>query len=352
MKHISLLVCMLFAHAVSAEQDIRRSALAGRAVDFAVVDTAVLSPQPWPGANLLLSQKTVSVNSETNIYLLLQANGVAPDSESFAIVYDLNPHLVELTTPIPSASIVIPCVADEAALRALLKEHRLIELTVDPEIRLQLNQHADALGSLSASVDRVTDDPEFRNKIQSVIKWYGQIESRFKRRTGPPLRRASLIELRDEANAFLFILNGALSAKRPLSVSEQAQLMAIYEDVQLEMTQYSQTLASTAPRAQGSYVVTVNIAGIDSKRAQSLRIYYTYNGLFRPLPAQPPIESFGFARLGSGASENLLMKNYRFWGAKDGDANHPLTPPYLLQIDRTSPASLSVDLSLKTPALP
>jgi hypothetical protein len=92
--------------------------------------------------------------------------------------------------------------------------------------------------------------------------------------------------------------------------------------------------------------VIVNIKGGNPKSVDKLRVYYTYNGLFQQLPAQPPIESFGFPHTGSGQSDILLGKHYQVWAAKDGDANHPLTPPYLLRIDDTAVSPMSVDLSL------
>lgn len=111
------------------------------------------------------------------------------------------------------------------------------------------------------------------------------------------------------------------------------------------MGQFGETLAGSAPTPQAFYAVTVNIKGADSALLDSLRVYYTYNGLFRTLPADPPITSFGFKQLGSGKSENLLMKNYQIWAAKDGDSNHPMTRPFLMRIDATTPSSINVDLS-------
>ena len=116
--------------------------------------------------------------------------------------------------------------------------------------------------------------------------------------------------------------------------------------MKIEMDHYSQTLAGNTPKAEDFCSVTVNIKAADSRNVENLRVYYTYNGLFRTLPAQPPIPSFGFAQLGSGHSQNLLRKNYQIWAAKDGDANHPVTPPYLLRIDTTIVPPVSVDLTL------
>jgi hypothetical protein len=116
--------------------------------------------------------------------------------------------------------------------------------------------------------------------------------------------------------------------------------------MKIEIGNYSQVLADVIPNSQHFYSVTVTVKDTGNGLPDAFRVYYTFNGLFRPLPADPPFPSFGFHELGSGKTENLLMKNYQVWGAKDGDPNHPLTPPYLLRIDESSPTSLSVELSL------
>jgi hypothetical protein len=195
-------------------------------------------------------------------------------------------------------------------------------------------------------VDQATAEPSAQSQVKSLIEWYQQIQRRFKRRTDPPLRQATLIQLLSEADLLNSLIKGALGGHTQLTGNETKQIARIYEDLRLEMTQYGQVMAGAAPKAQGFYSVTVHVKGLNQAPIDGLRVYYTYSGLFRPLPAQPPVPSFGFRQLGSGRSENLLMKNYWLWAAKDGDANHPVTPPYELRIDAATPTSISVDLSL------
>ena len=331
-------------------QETRRTELAGRPVAMTVVKAEDLSPQAWPQQEIELKQISATVTRDTNVYMLLQANGIAPDPGAFALVYDLNPALKDLNGLPPDASLQLPSVAGGEGLKKLQKDRDLVELSVDPETRHALNQRIEALQSLVPSIPQVTADANAQEQIKRLIGWYQQIERRFKRKTDPPLRQTTLIQLRNEADLLNSILEGALHQTRQLTGDEQRQIAAIYEDVKLEITQFGQVLAGAAPKGQSYYSVTVNIKGVDPKLNESLRVYFIYNGLFRPLPAQPPIASSGFAHLGSGQSENLLMKNYQIWAAKDGDSNHPLTPPYLLHIENKSPASLSVDLSLVTGA--
>ena len=116
--------------------------------------------------------------------------------------------------------------------------------------------------------------------------------------------------------------------------------------MKIEINNYSQVLADVVPTSQPFYTVTVAIRTGNARLPDNARVYYTYNGLFRKMPANPPFPSFGFRELGAGKTENFLMKNYQIWAAKDGDPNHPLTPAYLLRIDENSPKSLAVDLGL------
>jgi hypothetical protein len=311
-----------------------------------VVKAEDLSPQAWPPQQIELKQVSATLTRDTNAYMLLQANGIAPDPGAFALVYDLNPALKDLNGLPPNTILQLPSIAGGEGLRELLQDRNLVELTVDPEIRHELNQHIEALQPLLPSIPQLTTDANAQSQIKSLIAWYQLIEKRFKRKTDPPLRQPTLVELRNEADLLNSILATALHQSRQLTGDEQRQVAAIYDDVKLEITQYGQVLEGDAPKGQAYYSVTVTIKGVDPNLNKNLRVYYIYNGQFRTLPAQPPIASLGFTHLGSGQSEKLLMKNYWIWAAKDGDSNHPLTPPYPLRIESTSPTSLSVELSL------
>ena len=327
-------------------QDVRQAQISGRQVELKLVKADDLSPVAWPKEQIELKPSSATTSADKNVYIMLQANGIAPDSQAFAVVYDLNPSVSDLNSLTPNTSIQLPKAIGGAQLKSLLQSGDLVELTVDPDIWKQLNQSIEALQTFLPSINQLSSKPQARSELKSLLQWYADIERRFKRRTDPPLRQATLVQMLDEAKALQSILEGARQQQRQVTSDEQQQISAIYADLKVEMTHYGQTLADVAPKAQAYYVVTVNVKGGDPSRIPDLRVYYTYNGLFRPLPAQPPVTSFGFSRLGSGQSENLLPKNYQIWAAKDGDSNHPLTPPYLLRIDNTSASPLSVDLSL------
>jgi hypothetical protein len=339
-------ILLFFLSASALAQQTQQSELAGRVVGMALIRADDLSSQPWPSAQIQL--KTISGTSKPNqnVFMMLQSNGIAPDSQAFTLVYDLNPKVSNLEALAPNSVLILPAVTGGEQLQALLKGGDLIQLTVDPQLREQINQQADSLQRLVPSINDLTSSIETRNELRDLFDWFQQIDLRFRRRTDPPLRRSSLLEIQSEGELLDRILTNAYQQQRPITDAETTQINAIHEDLKLEMEQYGQTLSSTTPKGQGFYTITVNIKAGDPKTVANLRVYYTYNGLFRPLPAQPPIPSYGFARLGPGQSENLLMKNYQFWAAKDGDANHPVTPPYLLRINTTSQSALTVELSL------
>jgi hypothetical protein len=330
----------------SVAQEVRVAELGGRSLEMRVIKADDLSPTPWPSGTLELKVSPGRLASGTNIYMLLQANGIAPDPEAFSLFYDLNPDLKASADISPDITLQMPSVAPASQLNELQSAHALVELTVDPEIRRQLNLQAESLRRFEPSLAQLAPDPATREQVKNLLDWYEQVEKRFRRKTGPPLRHSSLVELLAEARLLDSILDRAVKRAQPLSESETAQVALIHEDMKLEMRQFEQVLADVAPRPQAYYNVTVVVKGIRGKVMDNLRVYYTYNGLFQPLPANPPIPSFGFTRLGSGTSENLLKKNYQIWAAKDGDANRPLTNPYPLHIDDASPTSLTVELSV------
>jgi hypothetical protein len=344
-KQAMLLISMFLVSNIFG-QEVRQAQLSGRQVELKLVKADDLSPVAWPEEHIELRHSSATTSADKNIYMMLQANGIAPDSQAFAVMYDLNPSVSDLNSLASKTSIQLPEVIGGPQFKNLLQGGDLVQLTLDPDIRKQLNQSIESLQSFVPSINQLSSQPEAQSQLTSLLQWYADIEKRFRRRTDPPLRQATLVQMLDEAKVLQSILEGARQQRREVTSDEQHQISAIYDDLKVEMTHYGQTLAGLAPTAQPYCVVTVNVKGGDPGRIPELRVYYTYNGLFRPLPAQPPVASFGFSRLGSGQSENLLPKNYQIWAARDGDPNHPLTPPYLLRIGDTSAGPLSVDLSL------
>jgi hypothetical protein len=321
--------------------------MAGRNIELTLVKGDDLSPLAWPQEHIDLNQSSATTSAHRNIYMVLQANGIAPDSEAFALVYDLNPSVKDVNSLAPGAPIHVPAVAGGPQFQNLLRTGALVELTVDPEVRYQLNQSIEALQTVGPSISQLSSQSQTQAEVGDLLRWYLEIERRFKRRTDPPLRRGTLLQMLDEAKLLESILVAARQQQRQVTTDEQRQISAIYDDLKLGMTEYGQTLAERAPKAENYYTVTVNIKRGDASRISGLRVYYTYNGLFRSLPGQPTVTISGFKHLGSGQSEHLLPKKvYQIWAAKDGDSNHPLTPHYLLRIDDTSEDPLSVDLSL------
>jgi len=341
-------LCLLVSSIVlgAPAQETRFAEAAGRVAAMTLVKTDDLTSVAWHEERIDLKRVSSVVKKDSNVYMLLQGNGIAPDSEALALVYDLNPRLKDANKLVANTSITLPSVTGDSNLLQLLQNGYLVELTLDPGIWSELNRQIDSLQGLLPLISHLDLDPEAQTQIERLIAWYQQIGKRYKRRTAPPLRQASLIELQDEARQLLSILLDVVQQHHNLSSTERKQIVDIYDDIELEMKQFGETLAGFMPKPQAFYVVTVDIKGARPSLLDRLRVYYTYNGLFRALPASPPIPSFGFKQLGSGKSENLLMKNYKIWAARDGDSNHPVTAPYLLRIEDTAPSSMSVDLTL------
>jgi hypothetical protein len=325
--------------------------IAGRSVQMTVVKAQDLTPTNLGRDGFKLSQNATKITPGSNVLLQLRENGIAPDSEALTLVYDLNPAVRDLNNA-PDGRLILPVVQGDQESRELLKNGYLVELTVDPQIRRRLNGRIESLQQLVPSISAVATDAATQKQITDTIGWFDQIEKRYKRRTGPPLRHATLLQMQDESEQLDLILKAVVQRHTLLTPDERNQIGAIFEDMKTEIGNFDQVLADVVPGSQQYYSVTVTVKSAAGRLPGALRVYYTFNGLFRPLPADPPFQSFGFHELGSGKTESLLMKNYQIWGAKDGDPNHPLTPTYLLRIDESSSHSLSVELSLASGTAP
>lgn len=346
MKRLVFILPFVFAFATAAQDFTRTTTLAGRSVEMRLVKPDDLSPVGWPKEDTELTQTTTSLEG-TNVLLKLKANGIAPDSEALTLVYDLNPSIHDLNSFPANTQILVPSIKTTSPeLNKFLQDGYLVEFTVDPEVRLELNSRIETLRALKSQVATVTTDAVAIKQSEQIIVWFDDVERRFKRRTGPPLRRATLNQLNDEAYQLDSLLQAAIRQNRQATDGEKQQIAAIFGDMHTVMKEYGQSFAGSISPGEPQYVVTVTIKGTNSSLIAGLRVYYTFNGLFRPLPANPPIKATGFTELGSGKSQNLLAKNYQVWAARDGDPNNPLTPPYTLNIDETSKSPVSVELSL------
>jgi hypothetical protein len=345
---LALLACLAASNFVTTA-DAQKAPLS-QPVDLVLVKGDDLSKVSSPPA-MQLVQTSATPTPAHNVYQILMKNGIAPDSEAISLVYQMNPTISDLNKIEPNTVLTVPAVQGDAMLKKLFQQGDLTQLTVDPDLHQQLNQQIDTLVANSETFKTIPN-ADTKRQLESLVKSYQLIASGLKRRNGPPLHPQTLAVLNGEAA----VLNGLAKKLSPdstqLTVEDLTQIQAIYTDVNSVMVRYSQTLDDTVPKGDRYYQVTVSIMGGDPNALNTMRVYYTVNGLFRPLPATPPIKSDGFSHLGSGGSEKLLGRNYEIWAARDGDPNHPFTPPYLLKIDDGSSASLTVELSVNAGAKP
>jgi hypothetical protein len=345
MNRFAFVLPLLLAFTIAA-QDFPRTTLGGRSVEMRLVKPEDLSPIAWPKGHAELTQTTTSLEG-TNVLLKLKANGIAPDSEALTLVYDLNPSIYDLNSLPPNTQIQLPSVETvDPEFKKLLHDGCLVELTVDPDIRRELNSRIETLQGLAPQITAANTDVATSKQLKQTIEWFQEVEKRFKRRTGPPLRRSTLDQLNEEAGQVTTLLQGALQQNRSINDDEKQQISAIFGDMQTVMKEYGQSFAGSVSPGEPQYLVTVTIKGTNPALIAGLRVYFTFNGLFRSLPANPPIKASGFTELGSGKSHNFQAKNYQVWAARDGDPNDPVTPPYPLNIDETSKSPISVELSL------
>jgi hypothetical protein len=200
--------------------------MAGRTVTLAIVHPDDLSPAAWSGAApSLVSARSITKGDET-IYSLLQANGIFPDSEAFTLVYDLNPSLRDVKDLKEGTSVELPKVSPESDLQKMVATGSLARVSVDPGTRNLLSEMTRSLQPLVSSSGGVTS-AKAQEELNTLVKWYTQIDRSYGRRTGPPLRAETLHQLVDEAAALNALLQEAVPAKRRLSADDEAQIGAI-----------------------------------------------------------------------------------------------------------------------------
>jgi hypothetical protein len=328
--------------------------LAGRTVEMRLVKADDLSPVEGSQERLSLTSASVQMTNQGTFYSILQGNGVVPDTEALCLVYDLNPTLNNIKDLKTGAVVQVPKIGSSRDLTSKLGKDYLVQVTIDSEVRQALNQGIDELQTNAASfahlpADRfesAADSGSTKEKVETLAKWYLQIKKSFLRRTGPPLRRQTLLQLKNEVDALNELIVGWSGNGPKLAKSDQDQIAAIYHDLESEIAKYGQVLANQTPPAEPLYRVVINIKGDDPRQIEGMRVYYTFNGIYRDPPSNPPVTSYPFRQLGSGKFEVLPVKNYRVWAARDGDPGHPLTPPLIVQVSPLAGDKQEFDLSL------
>jgi hypothetical protein len=316
--------------------------VSGREVSLELVRATDGTPIRDSDNALSLSVVTIKAEKNLNIQRALTERGIVADTEAFTIFYDLNPQLREVDPLQASGPIKLPRIT---VGRQPLKPDRRVRLTVDPGLRTDLNQHVDLLNNMLDQRSLAQIPQETAEQLRDLNRWYQHIERSFNHRTGPPLRHQTLVQLEREANLLVSIVLRALH-DRTITEADATTIALIHDDVNVEMTKYGQVLGNTSPKPETLYQVTVIIKGGNPDFADRLRVYYTFAGLYRDPPTDPSIPIFWFKELGSGKIEELAVKNYKIWAAKDGDPGHPLTVAVPVAIRSNTGPPIKVDLSV------
>lgn len=304
--------------------------IAGRPVSVRLVKADSLSPAPWPDDAAQLTTETAVAEANANIYDLLTANGIEPDVEAFTVVYDLNPSLLRID-PLPSGvTLVLPKVAGGDKLQDKLRHGYLVMLTMDDDLRQQLARSTSDLQGLSSQFSSLPTErfasPSTREEMLSNLKalagWFAYVQRTFLQRTGPPLRRQTLLGMRDELAFLNSLLSTIVAGQKRVTADEKEQVNAIYKDIQVQIRKYDNVMAGEPPASDGQYKIVVTIRGGDAQLTQGLQVYWAYQGLFRK-PPKEPLSSQPFDGVGSGSSVSLTIADYVIWAGRPG---HPFPP--------------------------
>jgi hypothetical protein len=250
--------------------------------------------------------------------------------EAFTLVYDLNPSLMKID-PLPgSVNLLVPKMTGDGKLQDKLRHGYLVMVTVDSAIRQELARSASDLQNLSGRLASLPNDhfaspsnrEEMLTKVNALAGWFAYVERTFLQRTGPPLRRQTLMGMRDETLALNSLLNSLVGGQQKVTVADQEQVDAIYKDIQVQIRKYDNVMAGEPSVSDSQYKVVVTIHGGDAQLIQGLQVYWTYQGLFRK-PPKEPLSSQPFDGVGSGSSVNLTIADYVVWAGRPG---HPFPP--------------------------
>ena len=324
MKSSFIAAAIILLLASTAAFSWEETTLAGRSVSVGLVRSSDFSPSPWPSGDFRLTAATIVTRQNANVFDLLTANGIQPDVEALTLVYDLNPSLKKLD-PLPeSVNLVLPKLSGEALEQILRGEYRVV-LTVDRTIRDEMAKSLSELQELSTRFAALADErfanPSGRGaserNVRELVVWFEHIQRTFLQRTGPPLRRQTLLGLRDEAAALNSILVPIARGGEKVNQAAQEEIEGIYKDVQVQMTKYDNIMAGEPPTAEVRYEVMVTIRNGD--QIKDPQVYYAWEGLFRKPPKAPlMIQPFEAAVSGS-----LTFGDYVIWV---GTPDHPFPP--------------------------
>ena len=328
---------------VSQPAGAQETALAGRVVTMELVtNDKNRRLVPWANKPPVLSSRPVSINANTRINLLLENQGILPDSEAFTLLYDLNPAVERLDKLANGTRLVIPYLSKKQRP----SNRYVILLTVDKPLKAKLNADVDALRILSSgfsalSPERFTDPnskAETIALVKELVHWFSRMNEIIRRRTAKPMRRITLQQIIDEASVLRSILELSVKRGEKLSAANQQQIFRIHDDIREAIGRWDETMSPGVFPVDSQYKVEVEIRGEDARLIETLRVYYVYWGLFqKPLNARVSYSSFN--GLGSKSSAVLPIKKYKVWAAKDGDPINPVTPEIDLEVVPPPPGS-------------
>lgn len=337
-----ILVALLTPLKVFAQKTSPVANIAGRQVSLELVKREDLSPVKWPDENVTLTVEDVEIIDGDTIPRLLEAKGIVPDNESYTLFYDLNPQLDNLEQLGSHSKYKFPKVVGGPLLAAILKKDHLVLLTVDNDLKAELKNNSKAMTSMAQKFSKLGrhrfDDPKTSEAAKRYVKdlasWYDRIYLTIARRRAEPIRRVSLVQMVNEAEALTELLSGAVNSKHKVSSADYEQITLIHQDIEAVIDKWVETMGNDLPPAAPQYVVEVVIKGKNDSAIRNIRVYYVINGYYREPPNNPPVKSSAFPSLGQRVSETLPVHNYKIWIAKDGEPGKQLAKPMLVWINK------------------
>jgi hypothetical protein len=271
------------------------------------------------------SIKQFKIQSATTLQRVLESGGWEVDAESVALVLELNGGRVP---PVLVAGSVLrlPFIQNQRTWSEPETQGFKLHVDLDPTLRSQIVLNAKALRTnWDVRMRERGLDEATTNRVEELVKDVEFMADCLENRRHRPLRRKTLEFLQAETAT----LAGLLPRASTPNETWYPQFCIIEEDLSSELPIFQETLAVRGPNFEPELSVTIRILGA-VPTAQSVRVYYTLNGLFRELANHEltndfPVYSVG--RVGPIVTVRLPSRNYVFWVAQEGTERHPLTIP-------------------------
>jgi len=326
---------------------IRETKLGSLHVTMNLVKRADRTQKELPAGSIQLVSESVKIKKDDTIEVLLVTNGIYPDTEAFAVVYDLNPDLKNLNLLEQNMDLKLPKVKGGAALRAAFQQGYLVALTVDQKLKEKFGENAKKLAGLTSRISAFGTErfasPISKGDVEGPLKnisaFLEKIRVGLLRRNVRPIPSEVLNQLNAETELLNSTLDQIVSSGRKLSASEQDVIKTIEEDIEIKQKAFDEVAAGGVPERYPEVKVIVRPTK-QGKEVPDLRVWCVGKGLRKDIN-----NAHSFPRKSPAADRMLNEGKYFFWAARD-PGKEPVTNELLQEVRKNDKGEIVIELTV------